>query len=84
MRFIKISNKLKNRFKEGRKLFIFRFKSNNAMRRVCLSSEEKQKVLAGELQQIKETYEKLVQSNLLVEKKLRDQKYSKIIVVNSV
>lgn len=46
------------------------------MRRVCLTSEEKQKVLAVELQQIKETYEKLVESNLIVEKKLRDQKYA--------
>lgn len=46
------------------------------MRRVCLTSEEKQKVLTAELQHIKETYEKLVQSNLIVEKKLRDQKYA--------
>lgn len=53
---------------------IFRFKSNKAMRRVCLTSEEKQKVLAAELQQIKDTYEKLVESNLIVEKTLRDQK----------
>lgn len=45
------------------------------MRRVCLTSEEKQKVLAAELQQIKDTYEKLVESNLIVEKTLRDQKY---------
>lgn len=45
------------------------------MRRVCLTSEEKQKVLTAELQQIKETYEKLVRSNLIVEKNLRDQKY---------
>lgn len=45
------------------------------MRRVCSSSEEKQRILTAELEQIKETYDKLVQSNLLVEKKLRDQKY---------
>lgn len=49
------------------------------MRRVCMTSEEKQKVLAAELQEIKETYEKSVQSNLLVEKKLRDQKYTRNI-----
>lgn len=49
------------------------------MRRVCLTSEDKQKVLIAELQQIKETYEKLVQNNLIVEKKLRDQKYDHIL-----
>ncbi len=48
------------------------------MRRVCLTSEEKQKILSAELEQIKETYDKLVQSNLIVEKKLRDQKYLSI------
>ncbi|KAG4071855.1 hypothetical protein HA402_006016 [Bradysia odoriphaga] len=50
------------------------FKSNKEMRRVCASSEEKQKILTAELEQIKETYEKLVQNNLMLEKKLRDQK----------
>ncbi|XP_037032547.1 uncharacterized protein LOC119071673 [Bradysia coprophila] len=50
------------------------FKSNKEMRRLCVSSEEKQRILTAELEQIKETYEKLVQNNLLVEKKLRDQK----------
>lgn len=46
------------------------------MRRVCMTSEEKQKILAAELHHIKETYEKLIQSNLIVEKTLRDQKYA--------
>lgn len=45
------------------------------MRRVCLTSEENQKILTAELEQVKEIYEKLVQNNLMVEKKLRDQKY---------
>lgn len=44
------------------------------MKRVCATREEKQKILAADVEQIKETYEKLVQSNLIIEKTLRDQK----------
>lgn len=51
------------------------------MQRLCLASEDKQKTLTGELQAIKETYEKLVQNNLMLEKKLRDQKYKKDLFI---
>lgn len=54
------------------------------MRRVCVASEEKQKVLTAELQQITEAYDKLVQNNLVVEKKLRDQKYTQNKFLNQI
>lgn len=45
------------------------------MYRVCVTSEEKQKILAAQAEQIRENYETLIENNLIVEKKLREQKY---------